>query len=62
MRGEERRQRAMLMIMEAGDGVPGEHPLRGVKELADAALGQLSPLFDERYSLIGRPAIPPSGC
>jgi transposase len=59
MRGEERRQRAMLMIMEPGDGVPGEHPLRGVKELADAALGQLSPLFDERYSLIGRPAIPP---
>src|ERR1700756_3986136 len=59
MRGEERRQRTMLMIMEPGDRVPGEHPLRGVKELADAALGQLSPLFDERYSLIGRPAIPP---
>ena len=59
MRGEERRQRAMLMIMEPGDRVPGEHPLRGVKELADAALGQLSPLFDEMYSLIGRPSIPP---
>jgi hypothetical protein len=42
MRGEERRQRAMLMIMEPGDRVPREHPLRRVKELADAALGQLS--------------------
>src|SRR6266700_5913674 len=59
MRGEERRQRAMLMIMELGDRVPREHPLRRVKELADAALAQLSPLFDEMYSLIGRPSIPP---
>jgi transposase len=59
MRGEERRQRAMLMIMEPGDRVAREHPLRRVKELADAALTQLSPLFDEMYSGIGRPSIPP---
>jgi transposase len=59
MRGEERRQRAMLMIIEPGDRVPKEHPLRRVKELADAALTQLSPLFDEMYSEIGRPSIPP---
>src|SRR5271169_6618973 len=59
MRGEERRQRLMLMIMEPGDRVPKEHPLRRVKELADAALAQLSPLFDEMYSAVGRPSIPP---
>ena len=59
MRGEERRQRAMLMIMEPGDRVPREHPLRRVNELADAALTQLSALFDEMYSAIGRPSIPP---
>src|SRR4030081_3394168 len=59
MRGEERRQRAMLMVMEPGDRVPKEHPLRRVKELADAALTHLSPLFDEMYSLTGRPSIPP---
>src|ERR1700676_2071352 len=59
MRGEERRQRALLMIMEVGDRVPREHPLRRVKELADAALTQLSPVFDEMYSLRGRPSIPP---
>src|SRR6267142_1117692 len=59
MRGEERRQRAMLMVMEPGDRGPQEHPLRRVKEVADAALGQLSPLFDEMYSLIGRPSLPP---
>jgi transposase len=60
MRGEERRQRMMLMVMEPGDRVPKEHPLRRVKELADAALRQLSPLFDEMYSAIGRPSIPPA--
>ncbi len=41
MRGEERRQRAMLMIMEPGERLPKAHPLRRVKELADAALAQL---------------------
>src|SRR5882724_12520887 len=59
MRGEERRQRGMLMVMEPGDRVPKEHPLRRVKELADAALTQLSPLLDEMYSAVGRPSIPP---
>jgi transposase len=59
MRGEERRMRAMLMIMEPGDRVPKEHPLRRVKEFADGALAQLSALFDEMYSAIGRPSIPP---
>ena len=28
MRGEERRQRAMMVILEPGDRVPKEHPLR----------------------------------
>jgi transposase len=59
MRGEERRQRMMLMVMEPGDRVAKEHPLRRVKELGDAVLAQLSPLFDEMYSAIGRPSIPP---
>src|SRR5271169_7013987 len=49
----------MLMIMEPGDRVPREHPLRRVKELAAAALTQLSPLFHEMYRAIGRPSIPP---
>src|ERR1700680_3097528 len=49
----------MLMVMEPGDRVPKEHRLRRVKELADAALTQLSPLFDEMYSTVGRPSIPP---
>jgi hypothetical protein len=59
MRGEERRQRAMLMIAEPGDRVPKKHSLRRGKEFADAALTQPSPLFDEMYSAIGRPSILP---
>jgi len=59
MRGEERRQRAMLRILEPGDRVPTEHSLRRVKEVADTALAELSPLFDEMYSGVGRSSIPP---
>ncbi len=36
-----------------------EHPLRRIKELADAALEQLSAPFDETYSASGRPSILP---
>jgi hypothetical protein len=49
----------MLMIVERGDRVPKGHPLRQVKEFADAALRQLSPLFDAMYSASGLPSIPP---
>jgi transposase len=59
MRGEEWRQRAIMMVMDPDERVPKEHPLRRVKELADAALVQLSSLFDEMYSANGRPSIPP---
>jgi len=34
------------------------HPLRGIKKLVDAALAELSPVFDEMYSSVGRPSIP----
>lgn len=39
--------------------VPADHPLRPIKEMADAALGGMSGLFDAVYSLYGRPSIPP---
>jgi transposase len=39
--------------------VPAEHPLRVIRALVNAALERLSPVFDEIYSLIGRPSIPP---
>ena len=30
-----------------------------IKALADGALADLSPLFDEMYAEVGRPSIPP---
>jgi transposase len=59
MRGENGRQRAILVVFDAEQRVPKGHPLRRIKALADAALAQLSPRFDEMYSAVGRPSIPP---
>ena len=39
--------------------VPAGHPIRAIKQLADAKLAELSPVFDEMYSSTGRPSIPP---
>ena len=44
MRGEERQQRSMLMVMNVEQRIPREHPLRRVKQLAEAVLQELSPL------------------
>jgi hypothetical protein len=57
MRGEERRQRAMLMNLE--ERIAPGHPLRRVKQLAEAVLKYLSPTLDGMYSAVGRPSMPP---
>ncbi len=59
MRGEERRQRPMLMVVNAEHRIPKEHPLRRIKQMADTVLKELSPVFDQMYSVVGRPSIPP---
>ena len=59
MRGEERRQRSMLLVVNLEERIPREHPLRRIKQMAELALKDLSPIFDEIYSVLGRPSIPP---
>lgn len=49
----------MLSAVAPGHRVPADHPLRRIKSLADQALVALSPTFDEMYSRVGRPSIPP---
>lgn len=49
----------MLCLMSPEDRVPGDHPLRAIKKLADKALAGLSPVFDAMYAGTGRPSIPP---
>ena len=59
MRGEERQQRSMLMVMDVEQRIPQEHPLRRVKQVTDRVLKNLSPIFDQMYSSVGRPSVPP---
>jgi len=41
------------------DRIPADHPLRGVRKLADAVLAGMSKDFEGLYSKVGRPSIPP---
>src|SRR6266478_3452397 len=59
MRGAETKQATMLSLLSPEQRVPKDHPLRRIKQLADAALQQLSPVFDQMYSAMGRPSVPP---
>lgn len=49
----------MLMLVSPGSMVPPNHPLRGIRTLADAALADLNETFDSMYSSVGRRSTPP---
>jgi transposase len=49
----------MFSYLSAGERVPPNHPLRAVREVTDRVLAELSKLFAQMYSQIGRPSIPP---
>src|SRR5690348_17124519 len=59
MRGTDTKQASMLSLLTPEKRVPAKHPLRVVKEMAEAALKEMSPLFDAMYSTVGRSSIPP---
>jgi transposase len=59
MRGTETKQASMLCLMSPETVVPLDHPVRRIKELADAALAELGEVFDAMYGKTGRPSIPP---
>ena len=59
MRGRQDPQVTMLAFIDLESRVPANHPLRTIKRLADEALAALSPVFDQIYSDLGRPSIPP---
>jgi transposase len=58
MRGYDRPQSTMLSLVNPEQRVPAKHPIRLIKELAEVALKELSPLFEQMYSEVGRPSIP----
>jgi transposase len=49
----------MFSYFSPENRVPAAHPLRAIKRHADAALKELSPIFEQMYSEVGRPSIPP---
>ncbi len=59
MRGRQQVQATMLALVDLEERVPRNHPLRVVKQFADCALRELSPVFDQMYAAGGRPSIPP---
>jgi transposase len=59
MRGRREPQATMLAFVDLEERVPRSHPLRVIKQFADRALRELSPVFDQMYATGGRPSIPP---
>jgi len=59
MRGQVDRQQAMFVVLNLEEKVPADHPLRKIKQWADAVLGQMRRDFNNAYSDTGRPGIPP---
>jgi transposase len=59
MRGLDTQQSAMFSYLSPEQRVPEGHPLRRVREITVRLLIELSDLFDEMYSTMGRPSIAP---
>lgn len=59
MRGSDRQQADMYSYLSPEERVRANHPLRAIRAMADEALNNMSPRFDEMYAKTGRPSIPP---
>jgi transposase len=59
MRGADDKQPTMYTLRTPEKAVPGDHPLRAIKKMADEALRALGPTFDAMYSRHGRGSVPP---
>ena len=59
MRGGDQNQSGMFSYFSPDERVRKEHPLRAIRVMVDRALREMSPLFDDMYSEVGRPSIAP---
>jgi transposase len=59
MRGDHREPDSIFSYVSPEQRIPKEHPLRAIRTLVDAVLGDMSRGFDRMYATIGRPSIPP---
>ncbi|GAC1457085.1 MAG: hypothetical protein PVSMB8_14110 [Vulcanimicrobiaceae bacterium] len=49
----------MLTTLQPGDLIPADHPIRRIRTVIDAVLGELDDEFDVMYARSGRPSVPP---
>ena len=59
MRGDEDAQAEVWSYIPLAQRVPADHPLRPMRTMVDAVLVELSSQFNQLYSRVGRPSIPP---
>ena len=60
MRGSDQRSGSLFSYVDLESRVRADHPLRTIREIANAALGALSGAFEAIYATgVGRPSIPP---
>jgi transposase len=59
MRGKNLDQPSFFYHANIEDRIPKKHPLRKIRALVDPILKNMSGKFDEIYSSLGRPSIPP---
>lgn len=59
MRGHDVHQDGMFSYLSPEQRVPANHPLRRVRQIVDQTLKEMSAAFQQMYSRVGRPSIPP---
>jgi transposase len=59
MRGTDRRSGKLFCYVDLEQRVRADHPLRAIREMANAALDAVSADFSALYSAVGRPGVPP---
>jgi transposase len=59
MRGDDKICGRLFSYIDLEDRVRADHPLRSIREIANAALAALSGNFAALYSGMGRPSVPP---
>lgn len=60
MRGDDQDPEPELFLYTSMEAlIPADHPLRGIRALADAVLASMSAEFDQLYARDGRPSIAP---
>ena len=59
MRGADRRSGSLFSYVDLEARVPGNHPLRLIREILNEVLAGMSSEFASSYSSMGRPSVPP---